>query len=503
MENPTVEALQREVVFYRQNQIVVEQEIRTLIADNQKLSQQVGSLLKEKLHTSQQALENDQSKEVEELKKQVSLLTKERDSLHVLWQTSQKTIDALDTELKTYQCYDNRIEKLNPINERRDLELKLETALADYVDLESKYKELKTDCNSFERDLKSKEKEIQSYKERGKELENEIEELKKILEEHRINLAIEKKNNEDLKSHLTLSKKECVDNLKKEAEAKSKVAEALQLFDLVSAQKNESYKKIAELTAELSATKEMLSNLKRNTEGAYRTELDELKEKYNEKVSDMLEHIRNLDAEIVEKGLLLNKAMRENKILQTVNENFVKQQSDQQKAVDPKLALAEQRLEVIFQELVCSERRNIQLVCEKQTLAFDIQRIQDLNTRETKRRDWEESLIKTQRDELKLQVEHLQKSLDETHKMITKLQTMLSSRTEINEKMVSTKEEELIELNKHLEKQMELNKKWKESYVDMTEKLKKRLESLQNENKELRTQLKPYIGSQSQDSNSS
>lgn len=32
----------------------------------------------------------------------------ERDSLHVLWQTSQKTIDALETELKTYTNYDNR-----------------------------------------------------------------------------------------------------------------------------------------------------------------------------------------------------------------------------------------------------------------------------------------------------------------------------------------------------------------------------------------------------------
>lgn len=32
----------------------------------------------------------------------------ERDSLYVLWQTSQKTIDALETELKTYTNYDNR-----------------------------------------------------------------------------------------------------------------------------------------------------------------------------------------------------------------------------------------------------------------------------------------------------------------------------------------------------------------------------------------------------------
>lgn len=32
----------------------------------------------------------------------------ERDSLNVLWQTSQKTIDALDIELKTYQSYNSR-----------------------------------------------------------------------------------------------------------------------------------------------------------------------------------------------------------------------------------------------------------------------------------------------------------------------------------------------------------------------------------------------------------
>lgn len=56
--------------------MVVEQEIRTLIADNQKLSQQVGSLLKEKLQNAQQAHDYNQSEEIAELKKQISLLTK-------------------------------------------------------------------------------------------------------------------------------------------------------------------------------------------------------------------------------------------------------------------------------------------------------------------------------------------------------------------------------------------------------------------------------------------
>ncbi|CAH0664058.1 unnamed protein product [Spodoptera exigua] len=112
MDNPTLEALQCEVDFFRQNQTIVEEEIRTLIADNQKLSQQVGMLLKEKLDNARANSHNlDHTKELEELRKQVSLLAKERDSLHVLWQTSQKTIDALETELKTYQSYDNGVKK--------------------------------------------------------------------------------------------------------------------------------------------------------------------------------------------------------------------------------------------------------------------------------------------------------------------------------------------------------------------------------------------------------
>lgn len=60
----------------------------------------------------------------------------------------------------------------------------------------------------------------------------------------------------------------------------------------------------------MNSLKHTLSNIQRDTETRYRKELDELKEKYNEKVSDMLEHIKNLDAEIVEKGLLLNKTLR-------------------------------------------------------------------------------------------------------------------------------------------------------------------------------------------------
>ncbi|XP_046970593.1 centrosomal protein of 135 kDa-like [Vanessa cardui] len=505
-DSNNLDALENEVQFYRlqQNQTIVEQEIRTLIADNQKLSQQVGSLLKEKLQLAQQAHDSDQTKELEELKKQVCLLTKERDSLNVLWQTSQKTVDALDIELKTYQTYDNRKASQNSNGDNADLDLKLNTALADYVELESKYKKVHAERNSLQTELKNKENEIASYKERGKELEKELLEVKKSLEDHKINLSAEIKSHADIKSQLLICQKQCVDQIKKESEAKSKVAEALQLYDLVSIQKNEAYKKIGIITGELNSLKQTLLNVQRDTETKYRRELDEIKEKYNEKVSDMLEHIRNLDAEIVEKGLLLNKTLRDNRILQATNENHLKLQQNNLSSVDPKLALAEQRLEAMFQELVASERRNIQLVCEKQSLAMDIKRIQDINTRETKRRDWEESLMKTQIDELKLKVEHLQKSLDETHEMIHKLQSMLSSRAESNQKMVTTKENELMELNKHLKNQMELNKKWKVSYLDMTDKLKTKLDALEKENKELRIQLNlPHISSSNHESSSS
>ncbi|XP_031765020.2 putative leucine-rich repeat-containing protein DDB_G0290503 [Galleria mellonella] len=488
--DPTLDALQSEVEFYRQNQTAVEQEIRTLIADNQKLSQQVGALLKEKLENAKQPQPQkcDQNKELEELNRQILLLTKERDSLHVLWQTSQKTIDALETELKTYHNYGNRGgQHIN--EEKRELKLKLETALTDYIELETKYKELHKKHNELENNLNIKEKEINYYKERGKQLEDKVDEITKTLDEYKLNCVIDKKCNEDLKKQLSLSQKENNEKIKKEIEAKAKVAEALQLFDLVSEQKKEAYKRVKEISEQLITLKQTLANVSYDIESNYKKELDDIKEKYNEKIVDMLEHIKNLDAEIVEKGLLLNKTLRENKILQAANENYLKQQKECDDTVDPKLTLAEQRLEAMFQELVTSERRNIQLVCEKQCLAIDIQRVQDIHTRERKRRDWEESLLKTQCEELKMQVGHLQKSLDETHGMINKLQSMLSSRTELNQKMVSTKEEELMELNKHLENQMELSKKWKESYVEMTEKMKKKLEQLQIENSELKSKL--------------
>lgn len=64
----------------------MEVEIRTLIADNEKLSRQVGTLLKEKLQTAQRALTNDgeQEKEVEEMRRQVALITKVRFTLFSL-----------------------------------------------------------------------------------------------------------------------------------------------------------------------------------------------------------------------------------------------------------------------------------------------------------------------------------------------------------------------------------------------------------------------------------
>lgn len=56
--------------------------------------------------------------------------------------------------------------------------------------------------------------------------------------------------------------------------------------------------------------KHTLSNVREDVETVCRKEVEDLKEKYNEKLSDMLQHIRNLDAELSEKGLHLNKSLR-------------------------------------------------------------------------------------------------------------------------------------------------------------------------------------------------
>lgn len=61
---------------------------------------------------------------------------------------------------------------------------------------------------------------------------------------------------------------------------------------------------------EVTKLKHALATVKRETEEIFKSEIDEMKEMYNEKVTDMLEHVRNLDSELVEKGLLLNKALR-------------------------------------------------------------------------------------------------------------------------------------------------------------------------------------------------
>lgn len=64
------------------------------------------------------------------------------------------------------------------------------------------------------------------------------------------------------------------------------------------------------LVAEIAELKHSLARVKGTYESSHRKEMDEIKEKYNEKVADMLKHIRNLDSELMEKGLLLNKALR-------------------------------------------------------------------------------------------------------------------------------------------------------------------------------------------------
>lgn len=63
---------------FQQNQLVVEEEIKTLIADNQNLSKRLGLLLKEKLEYERQTNNNNskQYQELDDMRKQVALLTK-------------------------------------------------------------------------------------------------------------------------------------------------------------------------------------------------------------------------------------------------------------------------------------------------------------------------------------------------------------------------------------------------------------------------------------------
>lgn len=112
----------------------------------------------------------------------------------------------------------------NTHEERRDQDLKLQTALADYIELEARYKELYTKHSTLENEQKVKEKEITSYKERGKEINDKIHALEKVLEEFKINLAVEKKNSESLQTQLSVLQKDIVKRAKKETEAKSKVS---------------------------------------------------------------------------------------------------------------------------------------------------------------------------------------------------------------------------------------------------------------------------------------
>lgn len=111
----------------------------------------------------------------------------------------------------------------------RDLQLKLETALTDYVELEAKYKEVNIKCNTLENEIKTKEKEITSFKEKYKQLESKVSEVTETLEEYKINLAAEKKNNEEIKTQLHLTLKESADKVKREVEAKAKVKNKIML----------------------------------------------------------------------------------------------------------------------------------------------------------------------------------------------------------------------------------------------------------------------------------
>ncbi|XP_077298525.1 uncharacterized protein LOC143919849 isoform X2 [Arctopsyche grandis] len=492
------DALQSQVIFYKGEYENLKLETKSLINENVTMSKQLDELLKHKCDQENIFLHNETEKEtIDGLQNQLVLLKKENESLAALWRTSQNTIQSLENELRTYQNHHRGTSVYVDTDEIkreysavvRALELKLTSMLEDIKSKEENIKTLLNDKENINKILFEKEKYINNSIQKESEGNIKIETLEKEIYCLRNELSACKRNSEDLQNDMEICRQNMDAYAKKESQSRCKVVEALKLVDAAIAERDTAIQKEKNTIDEKIRLSNQVTEVLSESALRVEKEVEIAKQCYNDKLNDMLIHIQRLELELGEKELSLERALRECEILEEKAQSFKKCKSSNNDEKGNTILMLEQKLEATFQQLVLSERRNIQVVSEKENLQMDFDQLTSGFQRDKRKREWEEKLHSNEINGLRIQVCNLKDTLDEAHKTIQRLQADIIFKENLEEKLAIDKFHTNKEFERHFETQRKLNSKWKESMKEMISKLEATVEDLLHENKLLKEEI--------------
>ncbi|GLV36091.1 hypothetical protein CBL_01855 [Carabus blaptoides fortunei] len=501
--------LNEQVDFYKVEHKVLKQKIIKLVNENNSLSKNLEEILHSKITSFDQKNNQLNIDVVKNLKKQLEIVSQEKDTTFDLWQNSLKTVDHLDIELKVYQRsghgYISTLE-LEKEKQKHTLELQ---------ELQNKMTMTIKDLNENNKNL------LENLSQRTDELSQALDGQRTVL------LQIQEKDTEitEMKDRLNnmvyscnqlqeqlKSKEELINNLfLKDQESKAKVLESIILVEAAIVEKCGAYDRELKAKDEVTELSNSLAQLIKEADEKIKNEVEVIKKQYNENLRRLLDDINELKMESNSKNLELQKVTRGCKIL----EEEISRRNQGSVLMDDsntsKLLVLEKNLESSFQKLLLSERRNMQITAERDTIKMDMEQVtksfeRDMKNIEVEKQNLERK-IKTLQNELFIStgfVEDYVVQIKELNARMTEMETEMKSKLEQKDKkydqILADKINRLIEKNEtvqkemqiHLESEHDLNKRWQSETKEITTKFHTRIKELKIENAQLRRVINNY-----------
>ncbi|CAG5103301.1 Protein of unknown function [Cotesia congregata] len=323
-----VESLQQDLNACKLEQKRLREEIEILKQENKNASDLARESFK---HANNTECPNNAGNQenIDNLKQQISIIQSEKESMFQLWQMALKAVDVLEQELKATHPSDGKTkskyyeEQINSVKEAYSEAIKV---------LEAKLIQVRDNFTRHQTLWESTRDKLALLKNEKTDLENKIVYLQneltskeetssktiEILKADCINAKQQVENIQNLKLKVDnelIEMKAFANRLAaKDLESKEKVAEAIELIETAVREKEIVLQREARVIEEKSKLENRLANLSKEFTARLDKELTELKSNYEKNIQKYLFEIKELKAELRDKGTLIDRVQRESRL---------------------------------------------------------------------------------------------------------------------------------------------------------------------------------------------
>ncbi|XP_044018136.1 spindle pole body component 110-like isoform X2 [Aphidius gifuensis] len=300
---------------------------------------------------------------IDNLKKQMTIIQFEKESIYQLWQMSLKAVDTLEEEIKLSK-YNFNDKQVNTIKETyseaiKALEEKLVQAKNNFIKYEKlwetgklKIEELNNEKTNIEKKYKSLQDNLMKNNEDNQKIINNLQlELEKKENELLINKNSMKKLENDIIETKILAKKLTV----KDQESKNKVAEAIELIETAMKEKESIAQREKILIDEKEKLEKQLTNLAETFAKRLENELEKSKDNYDKKINKYILEIKELKSELREKTTYLDRSQRECRLFEQELEKMNHGSDDFNEKTRLKVIELEEKLKEANEKLINNE----------------------------------------------------------------------------------------------------------------------------------------------------